>query len=87
MSQLAPVLEEGQNFKTMSNPLLTGTVPDQYKKDQVIKEDETIFAQFKKSIDDALLEQEDIRKTNERSRLATFTEEKKQEFLEQKKKF
>ena len=28
MSQLAPVLEEGQNFKTMSNPLLTGTVPD-----------------------------------------------------------
>ena len=28
MSQLAPALEEGQNFKTMSNPLLTGTVPD-----------------------------------------------------------
>ena len=53
----------------------------------MIKEDETIFAQFKKSIDDALLEQEDIRKTNDRSRLKTFAEEKKREFLEQKKNF
>ena len=44
MSQLAPVLEEGQSYKTMSNPLLTGTVPDELKPEQVIREDQTIFA-------------------------------------------
>ena len=58
MSQLAPVLEEGETFKHMSNPLLEGNVPDDLRDQQLIREDETIFAKFSVSIGEALLEQE-----------------------------
>ena len=44
----------------MSNPLLEGNVPDDMKCEQLIKEDETIFAQFSVSIGIALQEQEEL---------------------------
>ena len=60
MSQLAPVLEEGEEYKSLSNPLLEGNVPDEMKSEQLIREDETIFAQFSTSIGIALEEQEEL---------------------------
>ena len=95
MSQLAPVLEAGKQYKSISNPLLPGNVPEELKEQQLIREDKTIFAQFTETIVIALQEQEEIRKLfvnqnqeeakqvlNPKEKLEQFGQAQKIKFLE-----